>query len=736
MKKRDTYLILLAVIINGLFLSVITYNTSKNFPEKNDLKPSEEFSSFDWENEFKGPGSTIGVGVGEDIAGNLYLLADSTDLILVKYSSEGSFIWSKNLIDVGSEMVIDSTNNIYIAGTNNSDICLIKYDINGNMIWIRSWDSGLNDYVREISLDSFGNIYLSGSALYNTSEVGSGDMVVLKYNSNGDLLLNKTWGQNDLTDQAESLVIDSSGNIYLAGSYYDLGLKWELVKLNNEGDYQWNYTCLWGSSGAHVCHSIALDSDENVYLAGYTDPTGGPSMDVGLIKLTASGDYKWNKTWDGGLNDGGICIAIDSQDYIFIAGTTETGDPENDIDALFLKYDTDGNQIWNTTWERITEWFATGYWFDGFYEIFISPVDNDVYLAGTSKVGTNDNNATIVKYENSVPNEAPYFYNKSTDFDVIIGDSGYELFWHVIDPEGDNHSYWIERNDQLVQNGFWDNDAEINFIETETLPLGLYNYTCFVNDAFGLSNQSSIFITVKEIIPPYIIFELSESFVSPLEPQYFHASIEIQCIINDDSPIIWVYCCENSSGYFINQSMNSLGEGNWSVTINIAELDWNDMLSLSFYAIDTWGNIGELDNLGMLYNIKINDFIAPNSQISYIPYTELFTVNQSTLFSFNADDFSGSGIAIIKYKINDSSWMDYNTPFNLSDYGFGFWSISYYSVDNAGNIENINTIIVHLIEFLQPNPSKETIPSFHILILLSLIGLVTVILILKRQIKL
>lgn len=58
----------------------------------------------------------------------------------------------------------------------------------------------------------------------------------------------------------------------------------------------------------------------------------------------------------------------------------------------------------------------------------------------------------------------------------------------------------------------------------------------------------------------------------------------------------------------------------------------------------------------------------------------------------------GSGVSVIRYRINDSDWIDYIGAFTLSSYNVGYYNISYQAIDAAGNVEEINTILVKLVE--------------------------------------
>ncbi len=76
-------------------------------------------------------------------------------------------------------------------------------------------------------------------------------------------------------------------------------------------------------------------------------------------------------------------------------------------------------------------------------------------------------------------------------------------------------------------------------------------------------------------------------------------------------------------------------------------------------------------------------------------------VNESTIFTLSADDGLGSGISMINYKINNFNWTDYYEPFNLSGYKFGDYNISYRANDVVGNVGEIKTLHVKLVDWLE-----------------------------------
>jgi hypothetical protein len=186
---------------------------------------------------------------------------------------------------------------------------------------------------------------------------------------------------------------------------------------------------------------------------------------------------------------------------------------------------------------------------------------------------------------------------------------------------------------------------------------------------------------------------------------------------------------------FLNFTWNTLDGGIINKTFSgftgtIDQTEWdkigNGSVTIRFYANDSTGNQGYEE-------VKIlKDTITPTSLISFKNYGGFNMVNVSTTFTLTADDAKGSGIQLIRYKINDSSWNTYSSPFDLSNLEPGYYNITYQAIDNVGNIEIENSILVRLIEIPSP-PSGGSIGSFNIFILLSLTGLLIVIVYRKKS---
>ncbi len=108
-----------------------------------------------------------------------------------KANVNGAWTWT-NFFPIGSSlpsaalsMALDSANNSYVTGysadTNGTnDIVTIKYDPNGNQVWLQRYSSpsGGSAAGNAIAVDNNGNVYVTG---YDTTAQGGTEIVTIKY---------------------------------------------------------------------------------------------------------------------------------------------------------------------------------------------------------------------------------------------------------------------------------------------------------------------------------------------------------------------------------------------------------------------------------------------------------------------------------------------------------------------------------------------------------------------------
>jgi len=147
----------------------------------------------------------------------------------------------------------------------------------------------------------------------------------------------RTWGGR-FEDRGNGIAVDSLDNVYLAGEAYGFGAGGTdlvLVKYDSSGVQQWNRT--WGGSYDDNGHGVAVDSSDNVYLAGYTSSFGAEDRDIALVKYNSSGVQQWSRIWGGIHGDLGNGVAVDSSENIYLSGVTYSFGVGNG-DMVLVKY--------------------------------------------------------------------------------------------------------------------------------------------------------------------------------------------------------------------------------------------------------------------------------------------------------------------------------------------------------------------------------------------------------------
>jgi len=275
------------------------------------------------------------MGIAVDADGNAYAagFADTgtNEVILAKYNTSGTIQWQRSLGDSGADfgagIAVDSSGNAYVVGYTNSsggeggnDVLIAKYDTSGTIQWQRSLGGLLADEGYGIAVDSSGNVYITG---FTASQgAGGDDVLIAKYDTSGTIQWQRSLGRTS-GEIGYGIAVDSSGNVYVAGSTASQGAGGDdvlIAKYNTSGTIQWQRSL--GGTGNEVGYGIAVDSNGNVYVTGYTASQGAGGNDVLIAKYSTSGAIQWQRSL-GGLNDDiGRCIAVDPSGNVYVGGGT------------------------------------------------------------------------------------------------------------------------------------------------------------------------------------------------------------------------------------------------------------------------------------------------------------------------------------------------------------------------------------------------------------------------------
>lgn len=225
------------------------------------------------------------------------------DIYTMKLTSDGDVQWVKRAIGAGHEkgkgITYDQSGNLYVAGyfsgqtnfsgttINNNSVTggyLVKYDPNGQLIWVKGNCCG-ESYYESLGIDSDGFLYAAGNFkgtvnIAGTTLTASGntDILIVKYDSLGNIVWAKKAG-GPLEDNASGITVDSvSQMFYITGLVDDHGY-FDSFYVSTAGNrdvfiaaYNFNGDCQWvksyGGTDRDIANGISSDRNGNIVTTG------------------------------------------------------------------------------------------------------------------------------------------------------------------------------------------------------------------------------------------------------------------------------------------------------------------------------------------------------------------------------------------------------------------------------------------------------------------------------------
>ena len=189
--------------------------------------------------------------------------------------------------------------------------------------WVSLYNGTGNyeDNARSITVDDLGNVYVTGYSMGIGTDY---DYATVKYNSSGvQQWASRYNGPGNGWDGASSVAVDGSGNVYVTGKSMGSGMHYDIttIKYNSAGVQQWVQRYNGIGNGWDEGKELVLDDSGNVYVAGFSQENG-PGTDYITIKYNPSGIQQWVQRYNGPGNygDGGYSIVLDDFSNVYVTG--------------------------------------------------------------------------------------------------------------------------------------------------------------------------------------------------------------------------------------------------------------------------------------------------------------------------------------------------------------------------------------------------------------------------------
>lgn len=310
-----------------------------------------------WAKRFGGTGNDIGLSVAVAADNSIYVAgsfegtvdfgggpyqAGLSDGFALKLNEQGDFFWSRQIggpnIDTANTVAVND-NGVVVAGSytssltidavtfhssyNTTDIFVLKLtSMNGATNWVKSYGDGFFDEARGATIDSSGNVVVTGqfagavsfggSILYTQSN--STAVFLLKLDGNGGHLFSKQFGAASGA-RGVAVAVDTFNNIVITGDFagsVDFGCVDRLTAPSLADIFLAKYSqagnCLWarsftgtGSGAYRKGNAVAINEDDDVAFTGWFSGTislGGPiftsasaATDMYVARYNRDGGY-------------------------------------------------------------------------------------------------------------------------------------------------------------------------------------------------------------------------------------------------------------------------------------------------------------------------------------------------------------------------------------------------------------------------------------------------------------
>ena len=291
--------------------------------------------------------------------------------------------WGGAGSDAAEGVATDADGSSYVVGLTDSfttdqfgipspRIFLVKFSPTGTLVWQRIWNGltirGLGR--TGVAVGPGGSVYVTGVSVNN-----GGDAVLLKFDANGSLLWERTWG-GVASDRSFAVATDVDGSAYIVGtetSFGAGGFGLFVVKFDAAGRLVWQKIAD-GAEGS----AVAVAPDGSVYAAGTMARDLLGNFDMLVMKITSAGNLVWQRTYTAGDQAdarGGMAAAPDGS-MIVVAGALQSVKANTpDITALIVALSPDGTLIFDNQFDG-----TNGEEGDG---VTVAP-DGTIYVTGTT----------------------------------------------------------------------------------------------------------------------------------------------------------------------------------------------------------------------------------------------------------------------------------------------------------------------------------------------------------------
>lgn len=429
-------------------------------------------------------GGFIIVGFSESFGddGDLDVLVTRTDI-------DGRVLWNRfydeGFQEHGFDVLSEEDGTFLVVGdikqspSTPFNVLLMKLTKEGKTLWSRQYDTPFREVGKTLTKSSDGGYLIAGST--EDTDNGESDILLLKVDADGNFQWRKNLGTEE-DDAAERVITLEDGFLVAANSDNPDRIDSDILlyKVDKTGEVIWTQRDSVSTEEADEVYGLTLTRDKNIVIGGLV----GFNSDAYIAKLDAlTGKVIWESRIGGPMGDK-INDIFEQPDGSLI-GVGQSEQSVSNLDALLVKLDAEGNEIWQSTLgeEEFIEYGVQvvptldgKFTFVGWKSEINRDVLSDMYLVKADGQGNTITNLVTGRVYRDV-DEGCNGYDLTRDVplnDWLVQVSGKEngrVYYGTTDEEGrynilvDTGSYNVS---VLPVNAYWSNCVEAGYEITLT----------------------------------------------------------------------------------------------------------------------------------------------------------------------------------------------------------------------------------------------------------------------------
>lgn len=266
----------------------------------------------------------------------------SREAWLINVDVNGKVLWEKTFgstkEDAFTAIGITKTGKIAVAG---------KMGSKKGKTWLLILDKeeviaeyylgkGELDLVRDLVISPDDKVVLTGTTSKANGQ-RAGDVWLIQANLNGDIEWQRTFGDNKW-EEGLAITNTNGGGYAVAGLTKSKGageMDMWMIKTNRAGDLSWDKT--YGGGDEDIAHDIIQTYDGGFALVGITKShsSGARRYNMAVVKTDIEGRIEWEENFGGNREDMGNCLTQVHDGSILVGGSTSQNNGKKE--AWFLK---------------------------------------------------------------------------------------------------------------------------------------------------------------------------------------------------------------------------------------------------------------------------------------------------------------------------------------------------------------------------------------------------------------